>query len=575
MTTKQPDSSACWRILTCDLLGENIASERTGIHRRVDLLAIGHQGISSQRVVMLPAGQLTDAPDCAVDRPQTGTVALSPDHAFMVGRGDFASTLNQDAVRIEQQLRVIEGATIAFVDANGHDDSCLLTGVTDGVRGIRRHGHCLIKQPMVFSAHFVRPLDERKVRVIRHHGFRKGGELYALATEGQDLPADFLDSPLAAVEHRTQLDGGGFDRGHPVSPCRWTLEIDSCCFAVWHIRLGFGAMRLDRSQLHVYAYNMRDTDQQSTPKLPPAPTPCLCAALRQASRAVTRIYDAELRETGLRTTQHAVLRLLGRVGEVRQGDLGEMASLEQTSVTRCLPPLEENGWIRVRAGADRREKLVAITPAGKKKARRGPSRLDASPKTFAANSARRHLGFALFSTPERHQSRFRHPTGIKNMSQSTIHIEHVRLPFDKPFDKFTALFEQQLGRFDLAAYKDLEEGGNPQAARAKLEAMAGPSGFMLFRTSNHGLVLRLVGKPRKAMQYLIGNPLFAVEMTRYAIGAALYAPLRVLIYEPEEGQTCVEYDLPSSLFGQFGDENVDRVAKALDQKLEALIGAVS
>ena len=31
-----------------------------------------------------------------------GTVALSPDHAFMVGRGNLASTLNQDAVSIEQ-----------------------------------------------------------------------------------------------------------------------------------------------------------------------------------------------------------------------------------------------------------------------------------------------------------------------------------------------------------------------------------------------------------------------------------------------------------------------------------------
>ena len=144
---------------------------------------------------------------------------------------------------------------------------------------------------------------------------------------------------------------------------------------------------------------------------------------------------------------------------------------------------------------------------------------------------------------------------------------------DKPFDEFSAAFEGQLGRFDPSAYEELENG-DPQAARARLESMAGPSGFMLFRTSDHGAVLRLVGKPRKAMQYLLGNPLIAVEMTRHAIGAALYAPLRVLIYEDEERKTCVEYDLPSSLFGQFGDEHVDRVAESLDRKLEALIAAV-
>jgi uncharacterized protein (DUF302 family) len=72
------------------------------------------------------------------------------------------------------------------------------------------------------------------------------------------------------------------------------------------------------------------------------------------------------------------------------------------------------------------------------------------------------------------------------------------------------------------------------------------------------------------VQYLVGNPLFAVEMTRHAIGAALYAPLRVLIYEDEPG-TCIEYDLPSSLFGQFEDERVDRVALSLDGKLADLV----
>jgi len=59
-------------------------------------------------------------------------------------------------------------------------------------------------------------------------------------------------------------------------------------------------------------------------------------------------------------------------------------------------------------------------------------------------------------------------------------------------------------------------------------------------------------------------------MTRHAIGASLDAPLRVLIYETEDGKTCVEYDRPSSLFGQFGDERVDRMAASLDWKLENL-----
>ena len=112
---------------------------------------------------------------------------------------------------------------------------------------------------------------------------------------------------------------------------------------------------------------MEDVKPPKSGRPRPTPMPCLCAALRQAARAVTRIYDAELRGTGLRSTQHSLLRLLDRVGEVRQGDLGEMASLDETTLTRNLRPLQKSGWVTIRAGADRREKLVAITEAGRTK----------------------------------------------------------------------------------------------------------------------------------------------------------------------------------------------------------------
>ncbi len=112
---------------------------------------------------------------------------------------------------------------------------------------------------------------------------------------------------------------------------------------------------------------MEDVKPQTAGKGRPYPTPCLCAALRQASRAASRFYDAELRETGLRTTQYSLLRLLERLGELRQCDLGERAELDETTLTRNLRPLEKRGWVTIRAGTDRRERLVAITDAGKAK----------------------------------------------------------------------------------------------------------------------------------------------------------------------------------------------------------------
>jgi DNA-binding MarR family transcriptional regulator len=96
-------------------------------------------------------------------------------------------------------------------------------------------------------------------------------------------------------------------------------------------------------------------------------TPCMCNALRQASRAVTRLYDEEMRGIGLRATQYSLLRLLHRLGEIRQGDLGPLVVLDETTVTRTLRPLMDHRWVAVRDGRDRRERLVSITVAGRAK----------------------------------------------------------------------------------------------------------------------------------------------------------------------------------------------------------------
>jgi uncharacterized protein (DUF302 family) len=153
-----------------------------------------------------------------------------------------------------------------------------------------------------------------------------------------------------------------------------------------------------------------------------------------------------------------------------------------------------------------------------------------------------------------------------------ITVDHVRVVADKPFEQVVKAFEQQLGQFNPEVSKSLIAGADAEKVRAKIEAMVGPSGFMLFRTSDHGELLRLAGQKKKAIQYLVGNPLFAIQMTQHDIRASLYVPLRVLLYENERGKTCVEYDKPSSLFGQFGNAEVRDVATMLDRKLEQLVG---
>jgi uncharacterized protein (DUF302 family) len=152
-------------------------------------------------------------------------------------------------------------------------------------------------------------------------------------------------------------------------------------------------------------------------------------------------------------------------------------------------------------------------------------------------------------------------------SSSEVKVEHRSFLIERGYDEFTERLEQILGRFVASKLKGL----TPDAAKDALRSMEGEQGFMIIQTIDQGADLLMVGQRRKAKQYLIGNPLLAIQVNRHDIRAALYAPLRVLVFEPEPGRTVVEFDQPSTLFGQFGREEVTAVGVEDDGKLERLI----
>jgi hypothetical protein len=87
--------------------------------------------------------------------------------------------------------------------------------------------------------------------------------------------------------------------------------------------------------------------------------------------------------------------------------------------------------------------------------------------------------------------------------------------------------------------------------------------------------LETFGRRRNALQYEIGNPVTVSKMTRYQLSAALYAPLRVVLFEDEQGKGVFEYDKPSSFFGQYGDARVTEVGRYLDVALETVLRKVA
>jgi hypothetical protein len=145
-----------------------------------------------------------------------------------------------------------------------------------------------------------------------------------------------------------------------------------------------------------------------------------------------------------------------------------------------------------------------------------------------------------------------------------IAVEHVRIESPKPFVETKAALESSVPQLDPEIAVLLREG---ESARAREALERGPE-LAIFLARDHGGLLRITGRPRNAVQYEIGNPLTASRMTQHQLPAALYAPLRVVLYESEGGGTIFEFDKPSSLFGQFGDERVTTVGRELDAKLE-------
>ncbi len=97
------------------------------------------------------------------------------------------------------------------------------------------------------------------------------------------------------------------------------------------------------------------------------PANCTCFNLRKATRAVTQAYDQALKPSGLRATQFSLLGAVEKHGPVGMTALARALVTDRTTLTRNLKPLIALGLLRVVDGADRRERPIALTAAGRKR----------------------------------------------------------------------------------------------------------------------------------------------------------------------------------------------------------------
>jgi uncharacterized protein (DUF302 family) len=154
----------------------------------------------------------------------------------------------------------------------------------------------------------------------------------------------------------------------------------------------------------------------------------------------------------------------------------------------------------------------------------------------------------------------------KTIDIQKIAIEHVTIRSSKDFDAVRSKLDSLVPRIDDGIFTLLRYRETTRAL-GELEALPALS---IFGFRDHGTLLQVAGLQRQSVQYDIGNPLTASKMTRHRISAGLYAPVRVLLREDSDG-VAFEYDRPISTFGQFGDPQVDEVARKLDMDLQAVL----
>jgi len=91
---------------------------------------------------------------------------------------------------------------------------------------------------------------------------------------------------------------------------------------------------------------------------------CAAFRFRMAARAVTRLYDAALQESGIRSTQFAILVAVAKQQPIPIHRLSEILFIDQTTLTRSLNLMRKEGLLATSARSTMRQRFVTLTPKG-------------------------------------------------------------------------------------------------------------------------------------------------------------------------------------------------------------------
>lgn len=158
---------------------------------------------------------------------------------------------------------------------------------------------------------------------------------------------------------------------------------------------------------------------------------------------------------------------------------------------------------------------------------------------------------------------------------TTLQVQHYVHVTDRSFEDVLSDLKKTTGSIEEGFQQIADTTSGKQEFIDTFKAREGSSGFMRFLPIDHGGWLGNFSGAKKAVMYVIGNPLIAVTMLEHDIAAGLNVPTRIYVFEGYDGQTRVAYDLPSTLMGDIENPALIEAAKKLDDKLIALATDIS
>jgi DNA-binding MarR family transcriptional regulator len=94
---------------------------------------------------------------------------------------------------------------------------------------------------------------------------------------------------------------------------------------------------------------------------------CAYANLKMLARVASNVYDEALRPVDLRAGQLALMWAILAAGPVEIGRLAVITVTDQTTLSRTIAKLKKARLVSIRAGQDRRIRVVALTPTGRER----------------------------------------------------------------------------------------------------------------------------------------------------------------------------------------------------------------